>query len=189
MDSQDPLAQLRDIHLPDGIGVWPPAPGWWLLGILLIGALVALIVWRYRYFLANRYRNEAAMALQSAWQQCLQSKNRDLYLIQLTQILKRTALTAYPNIMINRLHGQDWLRFLGDSLPDKSTQFTEGPGRQLLDLPYRPLPKNVNLKPLHQLCLQWLREHRQQRSVIGFKRQFKLSTNAQSSNGLGNAAT
>jgi len=27
----DPLAPLRPLHLPDQIGWWPPAPGWWLL--------------------------------------------------------------------------------------------------------------------------------------------------------------
>ena len=27
----DPLAELRDIHLPPEIGWWPPAYGWWIL--------------------------------------------------------------------------------------------------------------------------------------------------------------
>ena len=49
----DPLAELRDIHLPEAVGYWPLAPGWWLL---LVSALVlaGLIVWTVR-----RYRRNA----------------------------------------------------------------------------------------------------------------------------------
>ena len=33
--------QLHDIHLPDPAGWWPPAPGWWILALLLL----ALLIW------------------------------------------------------------------------------------------------------------------------------------------------
>ena len=55
----DPLANLRDIHLPTMPGFWPPAIGWWLLVIATI-ITVSLIIFRiYKYWKDNRYRREA----------------------------------------------------------------------------------------------------------------------------------
>ena len=45
----DPLEQLRALHLPEEIGLWPPAPGWWLLGGLLAAlATVTMLAIRAR---------------------------------------------------------------------------------------------------------------------------------------------
>ncbi len=59
----DPAAlPLRDIHLPASISAWPPAPGWWLLGLAaLLGPLlgVAWLVWKRR----TRLRREALAEL------------------------------------------------------------------------------------------------------------------------------
>ena len=57
----DPLAQLRDIHLPDGVAWWPPAPGWWLLLLLL--AVIGALIWRYRQQQARK-RRYRVLALQ-----------------------------------------------------------------------------------------------------------------------------
>ena len=34
-DLQEQLKDLRDIHLPDPVSIWPLAPGWWALMILV----------------------------------------------------------------------------------------------------------------------------------------------------------
>ena len=39
MNPADAL-NLRDIHLPDAVSWWPPAPGWWVSAILLLIIIV-----------------------------------------------------------------------------------------------------------------------------------------------------
>lgn len=61
----DPLADLRDIRLPDPVPFWPPAPGWWILAGLLAALMViaAALEWRRRQTLAYRVaRDWRAMA-------------------------------------------------------------------------------------------------------------------------------
>ena len=45
---ENPLQQLRDVHLPLEPGWWPPAPGWWLLICSCIVAVffLGLTAWR-----------------------------------------------------------------------------------------------------------------------------------------------
>ena len=46
---------LRDLHLPEAIGWWPLAPGWWVVIALIIGALFYL----FRLYLHTRARGAA----------------------------------------------------------------------------------------------------------------------------------
>ncbi|MEL0036507.1 MAG: DUF4381 domain-containing protein, partial [Gammaproteobacteria bacterium] len=49
MNDSDPLANLRDIHLPGDVSWWPLAPGWWILIVVVIAVLVwSLLQWRKR---------------------------------------------------------------------------------------------------------------------------------------------
>ena len=59
----DPLAQLRDIHLPPPISWWPLAPGWWILifaGTFASIWLTKTLVQTYR---SNLYRRQALKKL------------------------------------------------------------------------------------------------------------------------------
>ena len=40
MNTPDPLAQLRDIHLPEPVSWWPPALGWWLVAMTVMTLLI-----------------------------------------------------------------------------------------------------------------------------------------------------
>jgi len=48
-DDFDLIARMRELHLPDPVGWWPPAPGWWVVAVLVAIALVlGWHVWRRR---------------------------------------------------------------------------------------------------------------------------------------------
>jgi len=181
VNDQDPLAQLRDIHIPEAAGLWPPAPGWWILAFLIIAGLTFYIVKRIQDARNNRYRADAVKALDSAWQQLSVDSNTHEYLLTLTQILKRTALTAYPSIRISRFHGRAWLAFLDDTLADKTFYFLQGPGQSLIELPYQETINDADLKPIHDLGKRWCLDHLPEKVLVkpNFKAKSQTYSEAQ----------
>src|SRR5690606_17968285 len=118
MNQPDPLAQLRDIHLPDMPGFWPPAPGWWILAAVVLMALTTAWWLRRRRRRQQAYRRQARLALKRAWAECLSSKDTNRYTHRLGQILRRTAIAAYPQHKVGSLTGSQWLQFLNASSPE-----------------------------------------------------------------------
>ncbi|HQQ74069.1 MAG TPA: DUF4381 domain-containing protein [Pseudomonadales bacterium] len=62
----DALANLKPLIAPPAIAWWPPAPGWWILGTLLLLGLVALSIYswkRVRLHQRTRYQREALALL------------------------------------------------------------------------------------------------------------------------------
>jgi hypothetical protein len=104
--SSDPasLDNLRDIVEPAAVSWWPPAIGWWLLlGVILVVAAVfacrALRRWQ-----ADAYRRAALVELRSAGSNA-----------EVSVILKRTALAAFPRVDVASLSGQRWCQWLGET--------------------------------------------------------------------------
>lgn len=160
----DPLAQLRDIHLPEAIGMWPPAPGWWLL----LAISIVLLAWLYINLRARRrasaYRRRAKALLTDYWLQLQASGDQKTYLEHLLVVLRRTALSFAPSA--TSLTGESWLVFLDNHSSNTEAKFQSELGQLLLTEPYRAEPEvSVSqLLELHQLVLQWVTNH-QHRSV------------------------
>lgn len=114
----DPLANLRDIHLPADVSWWPPAPGWWLLAGLLTGACLWLLWFAWRRHRQRAYRRAALHLLQQLRRRQNPPAER---LAEANALLKRTALAAWPAARVAALHGGDWCRFLSASLPRRQS--------------------------------------------------------------------
>jgi hypothetical protein len=141
---------LRDIHLPEPVSWWPPAIGWWLLA-LLVPVLITGLVW-----LIRRRRRVTPIMLALRELDFLQGDaglSPDAKLRRLSILLRQTALTLYPRQSVAGLTGEDWLRWLDETLGEP--RFSQGPGRLLVEAPYRPAPA-ANLDALLALCRDWL---------------------------------
>lgn len=114
MNPSDALSQLRDIHQPVSGGLWPPAPGWWLLALIAL-VLVAIIIWLlYRYRQKSRWRRLAKAELNRLSAAAEPSPE---WFSRLNTLLKQIARESHPELYPETLSGEDWINFLLEQAP------------------------------------------------------------------------
>ncbi|WP_372965653.1 DUF4381 domain-containing protein [Marinobacter sp.] len=114
MNSQDPLAQLRDIHLPATGGWWPPAPGWWLLAVIILITCAALAWFWRRHHTRNAWKRQARTELAILEQHAC---NEPAWYSRLNSLLKRVARQTHPDQHPESMTGAQWVSFLLETLP------------------------------------------------------------------------
>jgi hypothetical protein len=147
---------LRDIHLPEAVSWWPPAPGWWgLLGLIVLSLAVFYLLrsWRKR----RRLRNSAMLELRQICE-AFDQHHDDLRLIrELSVLLRRIVISYFPRTDVASLTGDEWLRFLDNCgiLSDKERGFQNGPGKILNSGPYQAR-LDLDTQALIRLCRRWV---------------------------------
>jgi len=149
----DPVAGLIDIPLPREVSLWPQT---WPARVALVLVCAGIIVaaWRFaRTWRANRYRREALRELK----QITQMPSHELAM-QLSMLVRRTALAAFLREQVAPLSGTAWLAFLDGT--SSVTEFSCGPGRWLASAPYaRTEPDDDQRSALIALIRRWIRGH------------------------------
>jgi hypothetical protein len=152
---------LRGPQLPDPVAWWPPAPGWWavgLLGLLVLALLAGLLVRLWRR-LANRRRvpRFARRALRELAAAYRRDGDGARLAAGLSVLLRRIAVTLHPRQEVARLTGEAWLEFLDRPLRGtrEAEAFRGGVGRVLLEAPYNPRCP-VDGKALLRLAERWI---------------------------------
>ncbi len=126
---------LRDLHLPEAIGWWPLAPGWWVLLALALGGLAYLFRLYLRKRAGGAARRHALARLNELTADFERHGNAVAFSSALSQLLRRTMLAYAPRQNVAGLTGDAWLAWLDRDL-DKP-RFQGEAGRKLLELPYR----------------------------------------------------
>ena len=157
--SEDPLAQLRDLHLPQAVADWPPALGWWLLAGLVLFGLVWFMRALYRRYQSNAYRRFAQRELTAIVAEHATTQDARRALSALQFLMKRVAMTAFNRAEVAALTGVAWIQFLDAT--SATSQFSLGPGELLIDGPYEATQDHSSqeLTALFSLCGEWLKNH------------------------------
>ncbi|MDQ1184475.1 DUF4381 domain-containing protein [Agrobacterium larrymoorei] len=144
---QTQLAQLRDIHLPQPIGWWPLAPGWWALIALVCILSVVALVW-------IRIRRRSARFLALRELEAIKPDRQDEFLAQISSLLRRVARRRSAGADV--LTGEAWSAFLMQGKYGMSSNSAT----LLATGPYGP-PANENFEPeaLRAETATWIRRN------------------------------
>jgi hypothetical protein len=122
----NPLDQLQPPIQPPEVSWWPPAPGWWLL-LILLPLLAWGLLWLRKRLARKDSKPTRAQELDPLRQAALQElaqiipplpgEPAALWLQQLNGLLKRLCREHYPTQNSHTLSGRSWLAFLDSRCP------------------------------------------------------------------------
>lgn len=163
----NPLDHLHPLIEPPAVHGWPPAPGWWLLALLL--PLACWLAWRLlrRWRRTRRQASNSAAALDPLRQAALDelASLRKPYdgapagpwLQQLNALLKRLCREHYPQAGSHVLNGRAWLAFLDNRCPAAGLTrwmiLVEGTYKQHCSLSDKAITE------LDQAIATWIKKH------------------------------
>ena len=142
------LDQLRDVIPPPEPGFWPPAIGWWTIAILLVAISVGFI-YLLKMVKARHARQHLTRDISNA--ATLESGQ---VAVRLSILMRKVAMTRFPQSSVAGLTGEEWLEFLDQS--GETDQFTRGPGRLLTTAPY-DRHSVTDVEALVRVCMSWVR--------------------------------
>jgi len=134
------LNALADIHLPEQISWWPPAPGWWIVLIITLFLLYTSVKIIRKKLHQAKYKNQASVELHKISRFWQKQQNLIATASHLSSLIRRIALAddkglKSKTVNIASLTDQEWLLYL------EKQPGLENIGKQyndiLLHLPYQ----------------------------------------------------
>lgn len=110
------LASLQDIQVPAEIGIWPLAYGYWIVLLITLLTMVAAFIYlrkRRQYTAAKR---AALLALTEL------DPNTAQYIANVSEILKRAAMSYCDRTLVAGLSGPHWYAWLTAQVDQPPTE-------------------------------------------------------------------
>ncbi|KTC70248.1 hypothetical protein Lbir_1831 [Legionella birminghamensis] len=155
MTEPNALNNLRDIHLPEAIGWWPLAPGWYLLILVILCIFILGLYYFFEYQKNSKPKRHALKLLAQYQEEYQRTGNSQLASTRISELLKRVALVYFSRETVASLKGDDWVAFLNQT--GKKINFN-AVRQQLLELPYQSSTSQVNLAPLFTRARLWIKQ-------------------------------
>lgn len=143
------LEQLRDIHLPPEPHWFPPAPGWWILMVLVLALITCGILQflRHRKYSApKRALKQELSFIRSQW---LVSSDSQKTITACSALLRRYAIARYGKYAAG-LIGNEYLQLLDPS----GVQLSRGAARHFVEQRWQAQPE-VDIEKLLQDLEFW----------------------------------
>ncbi|MEE4278377.1 MAG: DUF4381 domain-containing protein [Halieaceae bacterium] len=149
MNQQSITPMLAPLRTPEAIGWWPPAPGWWVLGLLALALLLLAFRWAWHF-------HRRGAPLRSAARELERIETGDLDCAQRAQALarlqRRIAIRIAGRGACAGLTGSAWTDFL-NRLPPGDGEFFSS---DLAELAYRAEVREREISDLIEATRLWL---------------------------------
>ncbi len=148
----NPLAELKDVHLPAPVSIFPLATGWYIV-IGLIFILVAVLIWWQLRRHKKKQQQQEIFSLLKQIEANAVTTSDEKTIEESSILLKRVAVAKFPEQKPQLLFGKNWLQFLDKT--GKTSEFTTGSGRYLGEIYQKQQLEDK--KAFFALIEKWLR--------------------------------
>jgi len=155
--------------MPDSVSWWPLAPGWWVLLAFCIAAVVAAYL-AYRHYRKNQGRRLRISACQAARSEldkilALASEGQADAAVaqQLSVLLRRLAISLFPEGKVAGVTGSDWWRWLDARTRTPVFSGPDGAGAKLESAAYGAV--STDTAALIDAVESWMNEVCRERSA------------------------
>ena len=149
MNPQSVVGLLEPLRAPDGIGWWPPAPGWWFLALVLLIAIGFCLRWLWSYHRRGASLRQARRSLATIAETELSPAER---VAELSTLQRRVAISLAGRSRCAGLTGQPWADFLNELGKDQGPFFDA----TLAELPYQKEVREADGNDALEATRNWL---------------------------------